>query len=285
MKKLFLTANITTGAVRLAGGLGLPAEGLRVMHGDVALLCVSFVETIPAAAGGTGAETAVDFTAGGAPQALRFTADAARTEAATLQTFQDDYNAGLWGSESLANGRVSWLVDFGASPITATLSTSESASIWGEFSLLTAAGYPQTLAQLKIAVYAQIDNGAVGSPPPSSPTYQTAADALTDYALNPSVTELAATGSLTGSARRHLYLLDTGGGAVELTLPALSGVSAAYRPTIILETAGNNLTLTPAGSDTINGGASMVIATQYAGVELIPDKTNTNWIAVTAATP
>lgn len=284
MKKHFLEINTTTGAVRVNGS-ALPAEGLTVVHGDVILLAAAFTESIPESISGAIAETAVDFTEGGAPLGLRFTCDDSRAEAATLLTFQDAYNSGIWAEENLQSGRVSWLVDFGAAAVTSALGSEESISVWGEFALLTAANYPQTLVQFRITVLAQIDNGAVGSPPPSSPTNQTAADALTDYSVIPTVSDVAATGPVTSANGRRIYMVDTSAGAVNLTLPALSGIDAAYRPDFVLAVAGNTLTITPAGADTINGAASMTINTQYGRAALIPDATNTNWIAPTEANP
>lgn len=284
MKKHYLEVNTTTGAVRLNGG-ALPAEGLAVVHGDTIQLAVSFVESIPESISGVIAETAVDLTEGGAPLGLRFTCDAARTEAATLLTFQDAYNTGVWSAEDLATGRVSWLVDFGAAAVTSALSTEESIPVWGEFTLLSADNYPQTLVQFRITVYAQIDNGAVGSPPPSSPTNQTAADALTDYSLVPDETDIAVDTAVTSAARRRYYMVDTSSADVEVTLPALSGIDSAYRPVIVHAVDGNTITITPAGADTINGAATMTITSDTGFAALIPDATNTNWIAPIAMTP
>lgn len=281
MRKIFLEVNVTTGTTKYNGGT-LPAGGLPVVHGDVVLFAVQFQETIPESVGGTGAATALDLSAGGTPLGLRFTADDARTEAATLMTFQDAYNQGFWSLESLAAGRVSWLVDFGAAALTSELGSETSVQIQGEFTLLTAANYPQTLVQFPITAYAQIDNGATGSPPPSTPTYATAATISSTYALVPTTLAVSTTQTLSSVNRQANYLAT---GAITLTLPALSGIDDAYRPKIIKADSGTTLTVDTTGADTINGAASTTLATQYAALELIPDVTNTNWIVADYATP
>lgn len=281
MKNLYLEVNVTAGTYKI-NGQQPPGGGLQIVHGDVVQFAVQFLEAIPESVGGTGALTAVDLTAGGSPNALRFTCDDARLEAATLLTQQTSYNQGTWSLEDLAAGRVSWVVDFGTAACTTEIGTSESASVYGEFSLLPANNYPQTLLQFPITLLAQIDDGASGSPPPSTPTYDTAATIASTYALDATTTAVSTTQTLTSADRQINYLTS---GAITLTLPALSGIDDGYRPHFFKTDSGTTLTIDTTGADTINGAASVTLDTQYGGFYLIPDVTGTNWIIPTWATP
>jgi hypothetical protein len=57
-------------------------------------------------------------------------------------------------------------------------STNDYVDGWLEFSWLDASANPQTLAQMKIRVHRRIDDGAVGTPVPTSPSYYTASEIL-----------------------------------------------------------------------------------------------------------
>lgn len=286
MRKRYLEVNITTQEVRVDGA-PLPSSGLKVVHGDTELLCVSFFESIPEDISGSTAESRVDLTEGGAPLGLRYTLDSARLEAATLLTFQDSYNQGLWSQESLADGRVSWLVDFGAAAVTSALGSEESITTpFSEFSFLGADNYPQTLVQFRTQVVAQLDSGAAGSPPPSSPTHQTAADALTDYALAPTRASVITTSqTLTTQKRQVTYPVDLSSGNVTLTIPAVSGVDDEWRPVIQIVATGNTLTVQRSSTDTLNAVTSFTGTSLFSEYRLIPDKTNSRYIIPDFATP
>ena len=62
------------------------------------------------------------------------------------------------------------------------------------------------------------------------------------------------------------YQIDSSGGAIAVTMPACGGSEDVLE--LILEVAGNTVTITRAGSDTINGGTSvtMLVANEVAGI-------------------
>ncbi len=193
MKKVLLTIDTTRGG--WTDWAGSPFDGISVVNGDTVLFACRFTESLvstPAALDLTGA------------LALRCTVKSARTSAATLWTFQDAYNGGHYpAGEVLASGYVTWLVSFSSAAITSALGTGESASGYLELTYLDASNYPQTLVQIPITIYQQEDDGAPGSPPPTSPTYLTAVEVAEDYVaknLFDAQTVLAATADNTPAA-------------------------------------------------------------------------------------
>lgn len=80
--------------------------------------------------------------------------------------------------------------------------------------------------------------------------------------------------TLTSSDRGKVFSCDTSGGAISIVLPAISGLtlSTAFVFTVKKTSSdSNNITITPDGSETIEGAASYVIGNQHAGTHLIPD--------------
>ena len=73
---------------------------------------------------------------------------------------------------------------------------------------------------------------------------------------------------VTGVINYH-YSVDTSTAAVEIDLPAISGLSTGQRIYIKLKTAGNDLTLDPNGSDTIDGLTSYVLDVQHSALTLV----------------
>lgn len=72
------------------------------------------------------------------------------------------------------------------------------------------------------------------------------------------------------------YSSNTSGGAITFNLPALSTVPDSKEITIKLNTAGNNLTLTPNGSDTIEGASSYVMSIAKESITCVA-VSGTNW--------
>jgi hypothetical protein len=151
----------------------------RVVNGDSALFMARFKDLDPT----TGRYVAKDFSAdGGAPQALRLTVRATRDPAGTLLTCQYSYNQGFRASfEDLTAGQVTWLVSFNAAAIDTLLASVEAVTVWMELTYLDFAGIPSTLWQGQIEIVEEVDDGATGTPPPTSPTYLTAAEIALSY--------------------------------------------------------------------------------------------------------
>jgi hypothetical protein len=114
--------------------------------------------------------------------ALRVTVRATRDPDDDLLTFQDAYNAGdLAAFEDLSKGQVTWRLSFNSANLDALFAATDSVSVWLEITYLDSADLPQTLYQGQVTVNEQLDDGAAGTPPPSSPTYLTAAEVATSY--------------------------------------------------------------------------------------------------------
>jgi hypothetical protein len=258
---------------------------LSVVNGDVALLAMHFQEQDLA-----GDIQDMDLTGA---LALRVSLLEARTTGATVLSFQDVFNQGdLLVNEDLSTGKVTWQLDHPAATLDAVLGVNESVSLWYEFTWLSPSNLPQTLGQVPVKLYAQGDIGAVGSPPPSEPTYMTAATALATFVrlLNYLVPTTISGGptTLTSIAGLQVNKVDTTGGPETINLPESSVSDADYAPEIInvgtgVVTVVPDATGTP---DTINGIAgSQTINTQYGSLRLFNDPSNNNWIAPISVTP
>ncbi|MHA1962513.1 MAG: hypothetical protein ACW99U_20110 [Candidatus Thorarchaeota archaeon] len=87
----------------------------------------------------------------------------------------------------------------------------------------------------------------------------------------------SASSPVTGAINYH-YAANTSGGAITINLPAISGLTTGQRIYIKLNTAGNNLTLTPNSTapDTIDGQTSYVLSVQYSALTLVVGA-GSNW--------
>lgn len=96
--------------------------------------------------------------------------------------------------------------------------------------------------------------------------------------------DISATATLAKWNGEKTWLADTSGGSVELTLPDSLACRNGSTAVFVLAVAGNDLTITPASGDTINGSASsVVISTQFTSLTLV--RTLSGWLVTTAATP
>jgi hypothetical protein len=149
-----------------------------VVNGDTVLFAFRF-QRIDST---TGDLVNMDLTAGGNPQAIRFTCREDRDPSDALLTFQDVYNQGdLPTFEDLTKGQVTFRVSFNDPDIDALLATVDTVGVWIECTILSFGGIPQTLLQKQITINQEIDDGAAGTPPPTSPTYLTANEVAASY--------------------------------------------------------------------------------------------------------
>jgi hypothetical protein len=88
----------------------------------------------------------------------------------------------------------------------------------------------------------------------------------------------SASSPVSGAASTH-YSADTSGGAITINLPALSGVSAGTEIRVKLKTAGNNLILSPDGTEQVDlggAGTDYTLTVQNQAVTLVSDGSS-NW--------
>ena len=88
----------------------------------------------------------------------------------------------------------------------------------------------------------------------------------------------SASSPVTGAASTH-YSANTSGGAITINLPALSGVTAGLEIRVKLKTAGNNLILSPDGTEQVDlggAGTDYTLTVQNQAVTLVSDGSS-NW--------
>jgi hypothetical protein len=88
----------------------------------------------------------------------------------------------------------------------------------------------------------------------------------------------SASSPVSGAASTH-YSADTSGGAITINLPALSGVTAGTEIRVKLKTAGNNLILSPDGTEQVDlggAGTDYTLTVQNQAVTLVSDGSS-NW--------
>jgi hypothetical protein len=77
-----------------------------------------------------------------------------------------------------------------------------------------------------------------------------------------------------------LFRANTGSGAITFTLPQISTVTDGFKVSIVKWTSDSNqVSITRSGSDTINGGTTVTIGSQYSQVILVADFETNTWFA------
>lgn len=216
--------------------------------------------------------------------ALRASIGRNRQTDTTVLAFEDVFNnADLPTFEDLATGRVSWLLNLDAAAFESALGTNESIEVFLEFTTLTVGDSPQTLAQIGVILFAQIDDGAVGVPAPAT-SYITSTVAvatfvaLIDYLVPVTI---AVDTTLTSIKGLKLVLVDTSGGPVIVTLPKSDLADAKFSPIIInLDT--GLMTVRPdiTDPDTINDIiGDQTTSVQFGTFRLFNDPANDRYIS------
>lgn len=221
-----LTINETTGVVSNTATGDVLSE-LVMINGDTNLINAHVVRNVSS-------ETPVDSNLTAAT-ALRCSIESSRREGvgADLWGFQDVINQGFDAAltEDLATGFVTWAMALNDSDLTTALSTTEE-SVAGfiEWTYVDTNGHPKTIAQLAVTIFAQLDDGASGTPPPSSPTYYTASEMDTLIAtidqVPPTYLEMARRVGLV--KRLGYFIYPTGSGTTSATLTGTGYISYLY---------------------------------------------------------
>lgn len=148
------------------------AAAVKFVYGDTFLLAAKIEDFLYT----TNAYAPKDFTLdGGNPQALRVVIRKEMNSTSYEYSFQASYNQGyLAGFGDLTTGQVEWLVALSDSQIKTDIDAAGGVlSCYLEISYTDGDGVPSTIAQVPITIVDQVDDGAAGTPPPSSPTYLT----------------------------------------------------------------------------------------------------------------
>ena len=283
MKILQFKIDTTRGEVTdLAGQI---YREISVVNGDVVLIAAQFTGI-----GLDGAsEEDVDFSGA---LALRATIGRRRQTGTDILAFQDVFNDGdIPAFENLATGRITWLLFLNPATINEFIGANESLEVFLEFTVLNVDDTPQTLAQIGMVIFSQIDDGAVGVPPPAA-SYITSATALLTFArlIDYLVPETVSGGptTLTSIKGLKVVLVDTSGGDETINLPESSVSDPEFSP-IIFNLGVNKVFVVPDATgtaDTINDILGIqTIVSQYGALRLFNDPTNDNWLAPNFVVP
>lgn len=77
--------------------------------------------------------------------------------------------------------------------------------------------------------------------------------------------------TLTSADNGKLLAFDSSGGAISVTLPQISALTPPFNVAFLLKTAGNTVTITRAGSDTIMGATTKTLTAANTGFQLVAD--------------
>lgn len=77
--------------------------------------------------------------------------------------------------------------------------------------------------------------------------------------------------TLTSTDNGKFHVFDSSGGAIIVNLPTIAAVTMPFNLAFLLQTAGNDVTLTRASTDTINGSTTKVLSAAATGTQLVAD--------------
>lgn len=108
----------------------------------------------------------------------------------------------------------------------------------------------------------------------------TAAAASAASGLYRQVLDKSANYTITSSDGGTLFRMNTGSGALTVTLPQISTVTDGFKVSIVKWTGdANGVTINRSGSDTINGATSAAIGAQYSQTTFVADFETNQWFA------
>jgi hypothetical protein len=108
-----------------------------------------------------------------------------------------------------------------------------------------------------------------------------AAAASASAGLYAAVQDKSANYTIVAGDEGDLIQVDTSSGNITITLTALATIGADFKVAVAKMTSDSNtVTIQRSGSDTINGGTSFVLDTQYDTVNLVGDLSDNAWLAL-----
>lgn len=203
------------------------SDDLRVIHKDTVLFLIKFYVDLGAG------EVLRDMSG---VSAMRLTVRSGPDKTDTLYVFHSTYASAAGGySPDLANGYAVMAVpitDAVGTPLATALAAATTTpdtyvEPWLELTSIEG-GIPETLGRFQLKILEEIDDGAAGTPSPTSPTYYTAAEIdamfiseLAPYLSSVAATELTiATGAVTAATQHHT--IDTEGDAASDDLTTIA---------------------------------------------------------------
>lgn len=262
-------------AYKISAQQRIGLELFGVMN-DVATIACQFVQDDP-----NTDETVVLVLSGAS--ALRCTLYKELVTGTEVYVQQVLFNEGVFPeNEDLATGKVTWRLPIVSATLEAFLGTDSFVDIFIEFTWVDECGANQTLGQMPFRVKVEGDTGAIGSPPPSLPTYMDSVTALATFVLLSSYLNpvtIAVDTVLTDVPGLQVYFIDTDGGPVLITLPPSASSDARYSP-LIMNIGSNTLSIAPDGGapDSINGSfGTQTIIGQYGAYSMKNDPANNNF--------
>ena len=103
--------------------------------------------------------------------------------------------------------------------------------------------------------------------------------------LYSTVIDKSANYTVTSSDAGALIRVTTTSGAITITLPAISTVTDGFKIAVVKWTGdSNNISIVRSGSDTINGGTSSAISTQYSSSTFVADFETNQWFVSSSGT-
>lgn len=88
-------------------------------------------------------------------------------------------------------------------------------------------------------------------------------------------------GAYTATAFDCVILVDASAAAVTISLPTASGNAGLTYVIKKIDSSGNNVTIDPNGTETIDGATTVTLSSQYSYRMIVSD--GTNWVVVSAA--